>query len=69
MTVPPLEQTGRERHTAAVHMNEKFLLNIKVYYTPMNAQVTVLKNNIKIYINPLALEMDIQIVAHHLCEM
>jgi hypothetical protein len=50
MTAPPLEKTGRERRTAAVHMNEKFLLTIKVYYSPTNAQVIVLKNNTKIYI-------------------
>jgi len=50
MKVPPLEQTGRARHTAAVHINEKFLLTLKVYYSPTNAQVIVLKNNIKIYI-------------------
>ena len=50
MTAPPLQQTGRERHIAAVHMNEKFRLSIKVYYSPTNAQVIVLKNNIKIYI-------------------
>ena len=50
MTEPPLEQTARERHTAALHMNEKFLLTIRVHYSPTNAQVIVLKNNIKIYI-------------------
>jgi hypothetical protein len=51
MTVPPREQTGGERHIAAVHVNDKFLLTIKVYYSPTDAQVIVLKTILKFTLN------------------
>jgi hypothetical protein len=47
MTAPLSNKQVEKDNTAAVHMNETFLLTIKVYYSPTNAQVIVLKTILK----------------------